>query len=522
MKSNGTTVNKKGRPVMQKINFDPKAAKQVILQLQRVGYGEWEKIYEIVDENLCTIPQLVKFCQMAIVLHFRACEPSQVSSFPLLIKKLLSDRPDLEFVNFFCKDPSSEWYFRGEASVCKLIKGHIFKNCFNFLSVLEFHFIINEYISLKRGQLSTQNNENVEETKNNENDQNVEEIKNDENVEKTSSVSDSDIELSFPFDQLPPYPDYLDKDKAIFEQLVRTNEFSFINPRMFQIMIRMKYELIQHFSQIEEKVYVFQFWTKDEINSILSMMRNFGTMIPVDEIHPLSGLLSKSPSQVRLIAYNLMRFFNERTVNNAVIIPAALMNNIKYAPIPSLKENLFIDASDSNILFKRICIISLMKKALSIINVKFSNDEKMEEVVDGGKDWWTLGHSKVFFENLLKFGLDNLTSILLSPDLIFRKNLADRDIEILTTGIYRAPSLSDENKEESKIPSFLLNDNNFYAFLRKICGMDEILNKNNDDAKADSKNAASGSSHKHASSKTNVEKPKKKKIRKQKNSVFHS
>lgn len=578
-KSNGTSVNKKGRPVMQKINFDPKAAKQVILQLERVGYGEWEKIYEIVDENICNIPQLAKFCQMAILLHFRACDPSRVSSFPLLINRLLSDRPDLEFTNFFCKDPANEWYFRGEASVCKYIRGHIFKTCFNFLSILEFHLIISEYIQMKKElakinsnksqiiNLNPNENESLNQTENenislnsdqteNENinlnlDQkenenlslNLDENEN-ESEKLNSENNESDFEINFPFDELPPYPDFMSKDKGIFDRLVRLNEFSSVNSRVFQILSLMKYEMIKNFSLIEKKVYNFQFWTKYEISSIMSMMRNYGNMITMDDIHPKSGLLSKTPAQVRMIALALMRFFSpERTINSPVIIPTTLTNNAKYGPIPSLKENLIIDATDASILYKRICIFSLMNKALINITLKLSLKQQQQKTNDDeeqqkneeddvflpdGKGWWTLEHCKILFENMLRFGLDNLSNILLSPDLCFRKNLTDRDIERLTTGIYRnAPVFNLHDKEEeSKIPPFLINDSSFFSFLRQLCGLNDTqYNKNSNENKAENRSQGDSSSatttnHASSSAKNTRERVKKKKIRKQKIQFF--
>jgi hypothetical protein len=80
---------KKLKPVSPKIVIDPKLSKQIIRSIELHGYGEWETITEQI--KVCPLDQIIKFCQAAVILHFRACEPDRILNYPILMHIVLND-----------------------------------------------------------------------------------------------------------------------------------------------------------------------------------------------------------------------------------------------------------------------------------------------------------------------------------------------------------------------------------------------------------------------------------------------
>lgn len=420
-------IKRKNKPTITRVPLDPKTAKRIIRQIELHGYGNWELIYKEIG-NFCPLEELTKFCQAAVILHFRACEPARVACFPLLLKQLFNDIPGFGLNYAMCKD-QSEWYsifgkkhilFFAESSVCKQLTGHIHKTCVSFLSKLEHQLLLREWKS-------------------------------------------GDESYNFPYDLLPPH--HLrdrKQDTELYNALMDGRDVSKELARVAQIFVVIKSVLVRRADTIQRTT--FKFWTKYEVNTVLNLFRNFGQSItnikPID-LHSKTALLSKETDDVVSFMFKLSQELFHRTPDlyfPLVISEASLLSS--YAP-PDCRESIVIEVKDVNDIVKRILINGYVRRALMNLRLQ---DNDPSSILPNGKDWFTYKHCKILLEKLIKYGCDYLGSILISPELPYRDNLTDDDVLWLSNTQRYAL------KEESNIPDFLLSDNKFYVFLKEMTG----------------------------------------------------
>lgn len=417
-------------PIIQRVPIESKTAKKIIKFLELHGYGEWDAIHSSV-KRFCPIEQLIKVCQTAIILNFRACDPSMASCFPLLVQCLFNDIQQLELSMIMCNDQDM-WIkgFKkrsissGETPIFKQISGYIHKTCIQFLSKLEHHLLIEEW---RRDEEHT----------------------------------------TFPFSKLPPMfgripQQDMDLYDAIIDGRATTGEET---TRVGQIYSVIRSELLLRSKPLLG--YVFQYWSSNEVMAIINTYRNFGNIVRTMEpkiLHSKTCLLSKTTDMVFDMARKLASLFSIRKPDTPQpMIIEDEMALLSKAPL-ECREEIVIENKEATNTVKRIMINNHIRIAKKYIEDKLaSNATKLDEVVNNGKGWWTINHCIKLFQLIIEFGMDSLTSILLNDDL-FRLNFTVDDIEYLKT--FNRIHL----KEESQIPDFILNENKFYSFLKSMSG----------------------------------------------------
>jgi len=416
---------KKSKPSNDRVPLDAKTAKRIIRQLELHGYGEWENIYNSIN-SLCPIDQLIKFCQAATLLHLRACEPSRVSCYPLLLHHMSLDIPNFNITWAMC-GIENDWYsifskrsyLSGEGIVCKQISGHIHKTCVSFLSKLEHHLLIAEW------------------------------RKDDEHPD-------------FPFNLLPPYMGRtMNQDKSLYHSLISGQDIGQKDTsRVGQICVIMKSQLLLRSVPVGSMR--IEFWSLYEVNSVINALRNFGTQIMgLDHKTLLSktALLSKTPSEVHSFIQYFVSYLHSRDFHDkeSFIFPETITKQC-YAPEVA-QEPIIVNYEVLNDVIKRIYINAQIRKVMHLITI---NTLDLNQVLPEGKEWMTLGDAKLLLEKLVEYGCDSLSHLLLSPDLSFRSRLTPNDINWLSAN---EPNI---NNEQSKIPIFLLSDRKFHIFLKSL------------------------------------------------------
>ena len=417
----------------QRVELDPKLAKKILVYLELRGYGEWEAIAAGIN-YFVPVLQLTKFCQAAIVLHFRALEASKVSCFPLLIWRLVQDIPNFEISALYCGD-ISEWYsilakrsyLVGEAKVCKLISNHIHKTAYSCLSSLESHLLICEWKRL---------------------------------IQPSASLK---------FDELPPMPDRTrEKDEKLYEALLANDTELVTNDditRVSQIFHLMKGQMLLYRVPINR--YIIEFWTNAELKAVMDTVRNFGNALiylQPHELHSRTALLSKNAFQVKEMTDWFVRDLSQRKPDNTSdVVAPEYIAHLERAPL-ACRDGVSVSALDATTTVKRIMICGMIRRAITNIQMK-EKEQGLDTPVTGGQQWWNLRHCMNLFVMLRKYGMDALPSILVTPSLDFASHLTDDDRKFLTT--FDKSYL----KPESKLPTFLINETKFYTFLKAIAGV---------------------------------------------------
>ena len=451
----GNTEKKRTKIITQRVQLDPKTAKMIISSLGLHGYGKWEEINSSLD-HLCPIEQISRFCQAATILHFRAIDPSKVAFFPLLLKQLQNDVPKFD-MSYVMNNEITEWYtvfskrsfLNGEANVCKLISNYIHKSALSLLARLENHLLIHawccEYDLIKT---IPKHSDNAEEEEDN------------ADFEENKSLSDEDKEraiANFPFQKLPlDYDRDIQLDKDLYITLIEGKPLNQDDAtRSAQIINLMKSSLILKSSKYLDP-YIVPFWTKGEVSVLLNLFRSFGEGLirkSPKELKSLTALLSKEEESISTYSKLLMSFLSKRQpeCHDPLILPVNIIN--------STSETISIDYEEVTATIKRILLNKFIRSALLNVNLGKPN---LNAIVPGGQKWCTLKDCVLLLNKIVQYGMDSLVPLVLSPDLPFHQHLTPDDVQYLNT--FNRSYI----KEETKLPTFLINENKFYNFLKSI------------------------------------------------------
>ena len=427
-----------------RVQLDPKSAKRLIKFLEIHGYGKWEEIHQSVKE-ICPIEQVERFCQAATILHFRAINWTRISSFPLLLKQLQNDVPKFE-LSFVMNNDRAEWYsifskrsiFAGESTnVCKLISNHIHKTALSFLAHLEHHLLVSEW---------QQENED------------------------------------FPFDQLPiDNKRSREADEELFSYLVDGTPMKLDqneeeqSDRTAQIFTLMKSQLLLR-NEAEVDTFIIPFWTKGEVLTLFSSFRNYGETIltlPLKVMKSKTTIMSKKDTDIERFAKCCWKMLSTRhpTNHDPLIIPSELTMIAENAPERFTEDDtIVIELPEVLATIKRILLIRLIHSALK--NIAMKNPDR-SKIMPSGQGWFTMEHCVSLLKLLVEKGMDNLVGILLSPSYSFHEHFNENDKK------YLEKFNKSDLKEDSKLPSFLINENKFYMFLKALAGKNQQNNQSN-------------------------------------------
>ena len=417
------------RSKLEKIVIEPKVAKTIFKQIEVHGYGEWEKITEEMND-FCSLDQITKFCVGSVLLHLRAVEPARVSCYPLLIYRLKDDLaeyyPNFDIALLCCKDPS-EWFsvlpkraqITQDVGCCKQIYNHIQNTAPSFLSKLENHLLIKEWIK---------------------------------------------DEKDFPFQNLPPYfGRSREEDVDLYNKLINKQDIpSSLNPRVNQMLIEMRAQLIR--ANETKRAFKFQYWSKFEINNVINSLKNFGPPThdkTAKDILVSTALLSKDQDQCKKFVNDLVIFLQRKQKHEKkplTLPPEMCLTSL--AP-EDAKEEVVIEFQVINDIFKRIFINSRIRK---VMKEYIASKENLNEIVHFEKEtpdnWLTFEHLRILFTKMIRYGCDVFMHVLLEDE--FRSHLTDDDVQWL---IHRDKKLI---INQSKIPFIFLSDQHFYKFLNTL------------------------------------------------------
>jgi hypothetical protein len=396
-------------PIDRVFEVSSAAAKRIIRCVEAHGFGNWSALAPDGAEE-----ELKHFVYAAVVLHFRAIDPSLVTNFPLLVRRLLTLSPRLDLSDLTCKDPAL-WFPRSHHPVllfgpaCRGISAFIHKRTVRFLSNLETHLMLQQW---------------------------------------------RNCAVPFPFTLLPPNPESDPQtDRDLYEDLL-ANPSSVRHRRAQDILSLVKRGLIVHRGTDAHSS--FPFWTKPEIDIVIDIIANFGESVlalPSHLLHAFTGLLSKSNEQVHAIFAVIVQALALWTAPSSqpLVVPSFIPNPTEISISP-----------DQCALAKRgITIINALRTAQAVL---LGSGVLHNQPIEDGKGWWTIQHSLLLFDLLASHGIRALYRILVS-DVSFRKHLGVGDARFLETQWreYLSP-------DQSLLPSFLLSEDRFDAFLGAICG----------------------------------------------------
>ncbi|EAY09671.1 SNF2 family N-terminal domain containing protein [Trichomonas vaginalis G3] len=392
--------------------IDSARAYEIWDEFRQVGYGKWDQMAEKFTGH--SPNQLERFCHSILILCFRALPPMQMVTFPFLVKRLIHDVIDFSFDMLLCSRKgkwihavSEEHELSIEISACKPLKDTIYDQGYDYLTTIESKLIAKTWLTFNDKSMF--------------------------NFAKTA-------------------PNYTRRDREIFESIVADrSDFDPFDDRVVAFINLMKSDIIAGGRIFAAQQ--FDYWTQPEYQQVINMMKNFTFSFenPID-MHQKTGLVSKTTEQVIIFVTNLL---------NIVSKP------VKKLPWPIGPSFTLFDRAPEEIKSSKGATTwtSITKKDYTEI-VERSNclrliKQRLERLGQFPETTtWSNYHTRILFNNILKFGFDAMTSILLDKKIGLVRMLNKHDKRFVEG------KLKQRIHEPGAPPDFVLTQEELMRFMR--------------------------------------------------------
>lgn len=382
-------------------------------EFRKAGYGSWDSIANKFQGH--SPAQIERFCQSLLLLCFRALSPTQMTLFPLIIKNLSRDIVDFSFEMLLCSR-KGKWIhavnedheLNIEVNACKPLKETIYDSCIDYLTIIETKLIAKAWLSF-----------------------------NDRS--------------KFDFTRVPPT--YTKADQEIFDSII--GQYGEIDPyddRIQAMVDVMKQDIIAGARVFSAQQ--FDFWSGPEFQAVIQMMMNFKYSFddPIG-IHMKTGLLSKTTEQV-VVFVNSLHNIVTRPCKKFPITFGLSMTLFDHSPeeIQSCKGS----GSWTQMQKKDYTDLNERIYAIRTLHTRFSRLEEFPETTT-----WSNYHTRILFDSLIRFGLDQMKTILLDKKIGLVRMLNKHDKRFVEG------KLKQRIHEPGAPPDFVLTEEALINFLRK-------------------------------------------------------
>ena len=380
-------------------------------EFRQSGYGAWDAMAEKFQGHSAS--QIERFCHSILILCFRAIAPTQMVQFPCIIKCLKQDVENFNIDILLCSR-KGKWIHAVnedhvlyiEINACKPLKDSIYDTAAEYLSVIEMKLVAKAWLSFNNKE-------------------------------------------SFDFTKVPPT--YTKNDQEIFESIITPRgDLDPFDDRVMAMVGVMREDIIHH-----SRIFCaqqFDYWTAPEFQAVLDMMRNFTISEDPIETHAKSGLLSKTTEQVAVF----VKALNELAEDNKKfpIVFKQSMTMFEHAP----EEIQNSKGSTSWMTMQRKDYLELVERMSALKTLK----DRAERLADFPETTtWSNYHTKILFTSLVKFGLDQMKTILLDKKIGLVRMLNKHDKRFVEG------KLKQRIHEAGAPPDFVLTEPALIKFLQE-------------------------------------------------------
>lgn len=349
--------------------IDSARAYEIYDEFRQIGYGKWDLMAQRFQGH--SPNQLERFCHSIILLCFRAIPPMQMVTFPFLVKRLKHDVIDFSFDMLLCSR-KGKWIHAVaedhelsiEVSACKPLKDTIYDQAYEYLASIETKLIAKTWMTF-----------------------------NDKSM--------------FNFNKIAP--NYTKRDPEIFESILADrSDFDPYDDRVVAITNQMKSDIISTGRIFAAEQ--FQYWTAPEYQAVINMMKNFTFSFenPTD-MHVKTGLVSKTTEDIIHFVTNL---------NSIITKP------VRKLPWPIGPSFTQFDKAPEEIKSSKGAMTwtSITKKDYTEVNERMQCLQAIKQRLERIGQFpetttWSNYHTRILFDNILKFGFDAMKSILLDKKI---------------------------------------------------------------------------------------------------------
>jgi SNF2 family DNA or RNA helicase len=392
--------------------IDSRIAYELWNEFRKSGYGAWAEIANKFQGH--SAAQVERFCLSLILLCFRALSPTQMTLFPLIVKNLSRDISGFSYDMVLCSRKgkwihavSEDHELNIEVNACKPLKETIYDSGFDYLTIIEIKLTAKLWLSFNN-------------------------------------------KLTFDFTRVPPT--YTKGDREIFESIVTPyGEIDPYDDRIQAMVDVMKEDIIGGARLFSAQQ--FDFWSGPEFQAVIQMMSNYNYSFddPIG-IHKKTGLLSKTTEQVVVFVNSLHNIVTKPQKKFPVTFGLS-MTLFDHSPeeLQSCKGSgswTQMQKNEYSELNERISAIKILQKRLSRL-------EPFPETTT-----WSNYHTRILFDALIKFGLDQMKTILLDKKIGLVRMLNKHDKRFVEG------KLKQRIREPNAPPDFVLTEEALIKFLR--------------------------------------------------------